>query len=191
MSIIEASGPDSAGAAAIEAELARLFAAPQFARAPVMRRLLTYLTDQTLAGNGERLKAYTIAVDGLGRDPDFDAKQDSYPRVQVGRLRQLLDDVYTAAGPRAGMRIHIPKGAYAVEFAPSRETAKQAFDGGDAASRRSALPMRQWVIMIGIAIASAFIAVVAVHAFYDAADERAEYSGDAGSAKPVAGIVMR
>lgn len=81
-----------------------------------MRRLLSYLVDETLAGRGGTLKAYSVAVDGLGRPDDFDAQSDSYPRVQVGRLRRMLDAYYAREGD-GELRIHIPPGRYLVEFA--------------------------------------------------------------------------
>ena len=71
------------------AEVGAVSATPEFERAPVMRRLLGFLVRITLAGNGDELKAYSVAVDGLGRDADFDSQSDSYPRVQVGRLRKM------------------------------------------------------------------------------------------------------
>lgn len=108
--------PDTADREDIRGELHRIFDAPQFNHSPVMRRLLSFLVEQTLAGIGHRLKAYTIAVDALGRDADFDARIDSYPRVQVGRLRKLLDNFYDENGSAMGLRIHIPKGAYIVGF---------------------------------------------------------------------------
>lgn len=100
------------------AELERIFASPEFTRSPVMRRLLRFLVDQTLAGRGDQLKAYSVAVDGLGRDPDFDAQTDSYPRVQVGRLRRMLDAYYARSGTGTGERLVIPNGAYRVFLLP-------------------------------------------------------------------------
>lgn len=97
-------------------EMERIFESEEFSRSPVMRRLLRFLVNQTLAGNGAQLKAYSVAVDGLGRDPDFDAQTDSYPRVQVGRLRRMLDAYYARAGFRYGYRLLIPNGAYQVHL---------------------------------------------------------------------------
>jgi len=116
MTNVAAEVPDTADREDIKVELRRIFGAPQFNHSPVMYRLLSFLVEQTLAGNGHRLKAYTIAVDALGRDADFDPRIDSYPRVQVGRLRKLLDHFYVENGLIAGLRIHIPKGAYIVRF---------------------------------------------------------------------------
>ncbi|RHW17691.1 hypothetical protein D1610_09640 [Sphingomonas gilva] len=112
-------------AARVAATLAAIYASPEFTRAPVMRHLLGYLVDETLAGRGDRLKAYSVAVDALGRGADFDAQADSYPRVQVGRLRRMLDAFY-AAGADVPLRISIPLGAYRVLFAD------EGGDGADA-----------------------------------------------------------
>ncbi len=106
---------------ALQNELALVLQSPEFVRSPVLRKLLEYLVEQTLAGNGERLKAYQIAVDGLGRDDGFDPQSDSYPRVQVGRLRKMLDLHYAALPPAAAasrQRITIPVGRYTVGLAP-------------------------------------------------------------------------
>lgn len=102
----------------VRAELLRAFAAPQFERSPVMRRLLSFLVEKGAQGEGARLKAYTIAVDALGRPPNFDTQADSYPRVQVGRLRKLLDSYYDENGIANGVRFHIPKGSYEMLFDP-------------------------------------------------------------------------
>lgn len=104
---------------ALQSELALVMQSPEFVRSPVLRRLLEYLVEQTLAGNGERLKAYQIAVDGLGRDDSFDPQSDSYPRVQVGRLRKMLELHYAGLSAQEAAqrsRIVIPVGRYNVEL---------------------------------------------------------------------------
>lgn len=116
MAIFTEHSPYNGDRGGIDAEIARIFDAPQFENAPVMRRLLSFLVEKSIAGEAHRLKAYAIAVDALGRDPDFDARLNSYPRVQVGRLRKLLDEFYAENGVRAGLRFRIPKGAYVVDF---------------------------------------------------------------------------
>ena len=57
-----------------------------FRTAPVMRSLLLYLWKN----QGEQISEYAIAVDALGRSPEFDPKTDSTVRVQVARLRTKL-----------------------------------------------------------------------------------------------------
>lgn len=149
-----------AGPAPIDAELMRqeldtVIASPDFARAPIMKRLLSFLVGETAAGRGDHLKAYSVAVDGLGRAPDYDARADSYPRVQVGRLRRMLENHYRTNQPIAGLRLTIPSGRYRVALRPPDETA-----GANAGA--SALPQRPFqfgwhiallLLLIGLAAA--------------------------------------
>jgi hypothetical protein len=103
----------------MRAELERLLAAPGFAQSPVMSRLLRFLVEETIAGRGDAVKAYVVAVEGLGRSPEFDPDTDSYPRVQVGRLRRLLTAHY-ALHPVDNPCLHIPLGAYRVHLSNRR-----------------------------------------------------------------------
>ncbi|WOK38134.1 hypothetical protein [Sphingomonas sp. C3-2] len=108
--------PEGAGHDRVLQELESIFASSEFERAPVMRRLLGFLVRTTLAGRGDELKAYSVAVDGLGRAPDFDAQSDSYPRVQVGRLRKMLESYYLHHAPQDDIRFTIRPGSYRVHF---------------------------------------------------------------------------
>ena len=109
--------------ARILAEMEQISATPEFERAPVMRRLLSFLVDATLNGQGDELKAYAVAVDGLGRSPDFDAQSDSYPRVQVGRLRRMLEAHYAQHPPGDEIRLSVPQGRYRVHFEAAEPSA--------------------------------------------------------------------
>lgn len=116
MSLDVGASDDGVAQSRILAELEAIFQAPEFERAPVMRRLLAFLVRTTLAGHGDELKAYAVAVDGLGRDPDFDSQSDSYPRVQVGRLRKMLDAYYAQTPSIDSVRLYIKPGGYRVNF---------------------------------------------------------------------------
>lgn len=109
---------DAARALRMGAELRTILEGPDFARAPIMKRLLQFLVDETLAGRGDQLKAYSVAVDGLGRAPDYDARADSYPRVQVGRLRRMLALHYQRNPTADGQGIVIPNGRYRATIGP-------------------------------------------------------------------------
>lgn len=80
------------------------------------RNLLSYLVTEELEGRGERLKAYSIATEVLGRPDDFDPQQDSIVRVEIGRLRQALERYYLMDGKNASVVISIPKGQYRPVF---------------------------------------------------------------------------
>ncbi|CAO1653923.1 tetratricopeptide repeat protein [Parasphingorhabdus sp. NYA22] len=89
---------DDAAALQLCLERDRLLSDAEFARSPSMCKLLRFLVDYKLSGNSVPLKSYTIATDALGRDADFDTQTDSYPRVQMGRLRRMLDNFYLRKG---------------------------------------------------------------------------------------------
>lgn len=74
--------------------------------------LLRYLVSEELAGRGDRLKAYAIATEVLGRTSSFDPSQDSIVRVEVARLRRALDYYYATEGRAEALRITIPRGGY-------------------------------------------------------------------------------
>lgn len=102
---------------ALREEMEYLLASETFRKSPKLSQLLAYLVGATLRGEGEALKSYTVAVEGLGRDPDFDAQADSYPRVQVMRLRNFLGSFYARYEPRNEMCIYILPGSYRVRLA--------------------------------------------------------------------------
>tara|TARA_R110001606_G_scaffold301067_1_gene448730 strand:- start:476 stop:2167 length:1692 start_codon:yes stop_codon:yes gene_type:complete len=95
----------------------RLLSDPEFARSPSMCKLLRFLVDYKLSGNSVPLKSYTIATDALGRDANFDAQTDSYPRVQMGRLRRMLDNFYLRKGGEN--RLSIAPNKYEIILAPN------------------------------------------------------------------------
>lgn len=121
-------GSSEVRAVFLQSELATILDAPIFMRSPVMSRLLRYLVQQAIADPDNPPKAYQVAVDGLGKDEDFDVQADSYPRVQIGRLRKMLAAYYAGLGIE--QRISIPMGSYTVE---SETESLQAMDNGPSA----------------------------------------------------------
>lgn len=103
--------------AALRREMEYLLASSMFRKSPKLSQLLAYLVGATLRGEGETLKSYTVAVDGLGRAADFDAQADSYPRVQVMRLRNFLSSFYARYEPVGELCIYILPGSYRVRLA--------------------------------------------------------------------------
>ena len=80
------------------------------------RKLLEYVVEQTLAGRGDRLKAYDLAVCVLGRDAGFDPQGDPIVRIEASRLRRDLEHYYLTDGRDDPIRITIPKGHYVPAF---------------------------------------------------------------------------
>lgn len=92
-------------------EVERILADFLFVRSPTQSRLLRYLADCALQG-GAPPSQYQVAVDGLGRDANYDIKSDSYPRVQASRLRSNLDNYYARNCPATGFRVILQPGCY-------------------------------------------------------------------------------
>ncbi len=114
----------------ILASLERLLAWPEIARSQQLARFLEYIVQRTLAGDEASIKAYSIAVDVLGRSADFDPQSDPIVRVQARRLRGLLDEDYRGPGSADPVRIGLPVGRYVPEFSPLEDAV--AANGGAA-----------------------------------------------------------
>jgi len=126
-------------APAVRETLERLLASETFGRSERARRLLRYLVEREQAGEGDRLKGVSIAMDVFGKDGDFDASTDAVVRVQAGRLRELLEQYFANEGVAEPVRIAIPRGGYV----PSYELNAIRLPG-DSTPRRS--PMSRWSI---------------------------------------------
>lgn len=106
----------------------RLLCSTEFARSPTMSKLLRFLVDHKLSEETKPLTAYAVAVEGLGRDDNFDTQIDSYPRVQIGRLRRMLDHFYLRE--KSENRLFIPYQHYEIILGTN-----------DAASEREIAPV--------------------------------------------------
>ena len=103
----------------IRAALARLIASPGFSKSPQLAHFLRFIVDETLDGRGDRIKAYTIATDALGRDASFDPQSDPIVRVEAGRLRNTLAQYYANGGSNDPVVIELPRGRYVPVFRPN------------------------------------------------------------------------
>ncbi|AYG58931.1 tetratricopeptide repeat protein [Rhizobium jaguaris] len=97
-------------------QLALILDSVEFDATDRERRFLSYVVNETLSGRGERIKAYSIAVEVFGRDTSFDPQADPIVRVEAGHLRRALERYYLTAGLTDPIRISIPKGAYVPTF---------------------------------------------------------------------------
>lgn len=77
--------------------------------------LLDYLLTAWHRQGPVPVKAYAIALDVLGRGADFDPGTDSIVRVELGRLRKLLDLYYAGPGAHDPVRLTLPKGQSRIE----------------------------------------------------------------------------
>lgn len=95
--------------------LERILRSRQFAHAESLRKILLLLCRH----KQRSLKEYEIAVDALGRSPDFDPKTDPIVRVSIAAIRDRLDSWFRHEGADEALRLSIPKGRYQAVFAPA------------------------------------------------------------------------
>jgi TolB-like protein len=108
----------------IRGAVSKILGSARFSRSKRARQLLGYLVEETLAGRGDGLKAFSIALDVFGKDTSFDAVADPLVRVQIGRLRALLAEYYGDEGAVDCVKISLERGDYQPRFI--RETAPAA-----------------------------------------------------------------
>ena len=102
----------------IRAELDRLLSVETIARSPMMCKFLKFVVHEELAGRGEDIKGYTVAVEALGRPESFDPQTDPSVRVQASRLRNALDLFYSEPANAGEIEIRLRKGSYRPSFIP-------------------------------------------------------------------------
>jgi TolB-like protein len=97
---------------AVRAQVERINRSGPFAQSPRRQKFIAYVVGETLAGRGDRLKGYQIAVDVFGRPGDFDPNVDPIVRVEAARVREKLREYYETEGRSDAVRIELPKGSY-------------------------------------------------------------------------------
>ena len=110
---------------AVEYALSLILNDPHFIASPKSAAFLCFIVSTTLKGDGHRLKAYTVAVDALGKPESFDPQEDSSVRVMAFRTREALNR-YNAKTNIASIEISLKSGSYAPIF--NEKKAIQAID---------------------------------------------------------------
>ena len=113
---------------AIREQLDRIIESGPFLQSRRRQRFLQYIVNETLAGRGERLKGYNLALAVFDRSETFDANVDPIVRMEAARLRDRLREYYEGDGQGDPIRIDLPKGTYIPEIAFRRDgepTARQ------------------------------------------------------------------
>src|SRR5438309_10656535 len=103
-------------AAEVTAAVERMIASEVFSRSPQLGAFLRFVTDATLSGKSDRIKAYTIGVEVLRRDANFDPQLDPIVRVEATRLRRTIERYYAGAGQSDEIVIDLPRGSYVPTF---------------------------------------------------------------------------
>jgi adenylate cyclase len=150
---------------AIREQLDRIIESGPFHQSPRRQRFLEYVVNETLAGRGERLKGYNVALEVFDRPNTFDSNVDPIVRMEAARLRDRLREYYGADGQNDPIRIDLPKGTYVpqIEFRHEGTPRRRA-------ARRNARPPQK---------VSTTVPSVAVLAFDDLnADQKLGYLAD-------------
>lgn len=135
------SSPDLAGLSR-EARLAqvdRLASSSHFQAAESLIKILRYLAQQSLDCSAPHIKEYEIATEALGRSANFDPQAESSVRVQIGRLRNKLNEYYASEGAQDPVLIQLPKGNYTLLF-ERRVVPQTSVDSPETAAPIAPLP---------------------------------------------------
>ncbi len=100
----------------VREQLDRILGSALFVHAERLGRFLQFVVGETLAGRGDRLNQYAIAIEVFDRDETFDPTVDAIVRVEAGRLRSKLLEYYSESGRDDSVRVLLPKRSYAAEF---------------------------------------------------------------------------
>src|SRR5215467_9348209 len=96
----------------VRAQIQRMTASDVFASSPQLASFLVFVVEAVLRGHGERLKGYTIGVEVLRRDTNFDPQIDPIVRVEATRLRRAIGRYYAGPGASDPIQIDLPRGGY-------------------------------------------------------------------------------
>ncbi len=97
-------------------QLQRILASTEFTATKSQRKFLNFVVLETLAGNGDNIKGFTVATRVFGRGDDFDQAIDPIVSIQANRLRLALERYYLVVGHNDPVYIDIPKGTYVPVF---------------------------------------------------------------------------
>ncbi len=94
---------------AIRAQLVRITQSGPFLQSRRRQRFLEYIVNEVLAGRGERIKGYSVALEVFDRPESFDPIVDPIVRIEAVRLREKLREYYEAVGRSDPVVIELPK----------------------------------------------------------------------------------
>src|ERR1051326_5158438 len=82
----------------VRQQLDRVLGSPTFQQVDRLKRFLTFITHEAVAGRSDQLKEYVIGVQVFGKEQSFDPRTDPIVRVQARRLRARLVRYYREEG---------------------------------------------------------------------------------------------
>ena len=100
----------------VREQLQRILASATFQQGDRLKRFLTFIVNEAIAGRRNELKEYVIGVQVFGKEESFDPRTDPIVRVQARRLRAKLVSYYREEGRADEWIVELPKGGYAPTF---------------------------------------------------------------------------
>jgi TolB-like protein len=105
----------------IRQQLEKMLLDPLFSKSPILKRFLTFIVYEKLAGRSNCLKEYTIGLNILNKPKDFNPQENGIIRIHAGRLRQALAHYYNTQGTHDEIRISLSKGNYVPVFSENAD----------------------------------------------------------------------
>ena len=102
--------------AVVREHLTRILASRTFHQGDRLKRFLSFIVAEAIAGHRNELKEYVIGVQVFGKEESFDPRTDPIVRVQARRLRAKLGQYYREEGRADELIVDLPKGGYAPVF---------------------------------------------------------------------------
>ena len=99
----------------LRAHLEHVLSSPAFHNSKRYAAVLRFIVEQTLDGEGPRLKERTLGVEVFQRAPDYDTANDHCVRSAVAEVRKRLAQYYLE-DPHAPWRIEVLPGSYIPQF---------------------------------------------------------------------------
>lgn len=100
----------------VRQQLDRVLAADTFRQVDRLRRFLSFVVSESIAGHQNDLKEYVVGIQVFGKEASFDPRSDPVVRVQARRLRARLVKYYSEEGQGDEILIELPKGGYSPVF---------------------------------------------------------------------------
>lgn len=116
MEVIRTLEPSTHDGDSERAEIEWLLTSGVLRRAVSLVRVLKYICEEHFQGRADQIKEYSIAIEALGRRPEFDPQTDTIVRVTVHALRKRLLEIYQHEGVTRPLQLVIPPGRYAPSF---------------------------------------------------------------------------
>lgn len=130
----------SANPQAVRIQAEKIASSKTFRASERMSRLLRFVVQRSLAGQGSELKEYLLGVEVFDRTSAFDPRTDPIVRVEARRLRSKLKAYYEGEGQEDDLIIEIPTGCYAAVFRMRGESRPEAAVEENPATSIAVLP---------------------------------------------------